>query len=131
MAAVQSGGLWGFKYMIWSALAPDPYPSHPGGFSMRSPTTGAACTWWKGATSAASPTGRPTARASSPSAGWPTSSNCPPTHLPTEAWLRPGAAPPRRGPVPSADPGTVGNKHPKSQALSDFSALCDQGTVLG
>lgn len=46
-----------------------------GGSSMRSPTTAAACTWWREATSAASPTGRPTAHACSRSAGCSTSSS--------------------------------------------------------
>nr|XP_011728142.1 gamma-crystallin N isoform X1 [Macaca nemestrina] len=46
-----------------------------GGSCTRSPTTAAACTWWRGATSAASPTGRPTARGCSRSAGWSTSSS--------------------------------------------------------
>lgn len=42
---------------------------------MRSPTTAAACTWWREATSAASPTGRPTAHACSRSVGCSTSSS--------------------------------------------------------
>lgn len=67
----------GRKGTLRSALKPDLLPTLPalGGSCTRSPTTVATCTWWKEATSAASPTGGPTALGSSPSAGSSTSSS--------------------------------------------------------
>lgn len=54
---------------MWFPPGDPPFLWPPGGSSTRSPTTAVACTWWREATSAASPTGRPTAHACSRSAG--------------------------------------------------------------
>lgn len=64
---------WGRGGVLPPGDPPFLWPS--GGSSMRSPTTAAACTWWREATSAASPTGRPTVHACSRSAGCSTSSS--------------------------------------------------------
>lgn len=84
----------------WLPPADPPFPWPSGGSSTRSPTTAAACTWWRGATSAASPTGRPTAHACSRSAGCSTSSS------PT--WGRAAYG---------------GNKDPKSPVLAGLGVL--------
>lgn len=77
-----------------------PFPWPSGGSSTRSPTTAAACTWWRGASSAASRTGRPTARACSRSAGCSTSSS--------PSWVRAAHG---------------GNKDPESGVLAGLGVL--------